>query len=387
MVAAKPLVLLAETAPRTTGSVRSLASAVGELKGSFEFVLAGPSRDVANTIGVPWERFDFVTPRRRELLSFGPRVLAEGIAFGRLVRRLGAQLVHVNDFMNLVPIAARWMGSRYPLVYHVRLLPTSYLGPIFRPLSRVVVDNADRIVCVSRAVQDALPVSSRVALVPNGLPVRVINDGVRVPASSTDDARARDGLEIVYVGHFHPGKGHDLAVEAFARARARVPTMRLRFVGDEAVDRAFSQRVRERVAALDQQDAIFFQGPVPSTEPYVRAADVVLNLSESESFSMVVLEAMMLGRAVVASRCGGPEELLSEPGSGVLVDNRDVDAAARELVTLATDPEARRVMGREARRVATSRFDVQRTARLLEEVYREAMQLAPRRRRFLWGHR
>ena len=190
MASAKPRVLLCETAPRVTGSVRSLAGAVQELRSEFDFVLAAPAKEVADVVGVPWERFDFATPKKREALGYGPRVAAQGLAFGRLVRRVGAQLVHVNDLSNLVPIAARWMGSRFPLSYHVRLLPTSYLGPIYRPLAWLVLKNADRIICVSRAVLDAFPASSRVALVHNGLPLRVVHDGVPVPPELAEPRRA-----------------------------------------------------------------------------------------------------------------------------------------------------------------------------------------------------
>ncbi len=367
----RPLIHIVESAPRFTGSVRSISSVVRALKPRFDFALVGQSEVVRDALDVPWHRFEFPMPRRSEVLSFGPRVMLQAIRFLRLARATRPDIVHVNDLTNVVPIVARWIGATYRLVYHVRLLPTSYIGPIYGPLSRLVLANADRVVCVSQAVVDALPHSGRVSLVPNGLPVAVIPDGIVVDALDrlVEPTRDIDFVNVLYLGHFHPGKGHEHAVRAFALAFSRAPNLRLSFVGSEDVDPAYARSVRTLAEELHLQGAVSFLGPVKDPSSAIRAADIVLNLSESESFSMVVLESMMSGRAIIASRCGGPNELLSAPGSGLLVENRDVHGAADALVHFATDALARRAAGEKARAIAIERYDVQRTAQLLANVY------------------
>lgn len=368
----KPRVLLVEAAPRVTGSVRSIASAVAALRNEFEFSLVGQSSEVAKAMGVPWRRFEFAMPRRAEFLRFGPNVLTQALRFRAFTAEVRPHVVHVNDLTNLVPLVARWLGAKYRLLYHVRLLPTSYVGPIFVPFTRLILSNADRVVCVSHAVRRALPGAAHVDIVPNGLPISVIPDGLAVQTLEHRPSRpTSERIDVLYVGHFHPGKGQDLAVEALRLAVEREPRLHLSFVGSESTAPEFAAAVRNRVVRASLERHVSFLGAVAVTGPLYDQADLVLNLSESESFSMVVLEGMMHGKPVIASRSGGPDELLEVPGTGVLVLNRDVRAAAEALVQLAGQSASRQAMGARAREVAVSRFDVQHTSRQLGAIYAE----------------
>ena len=69
------------------------------------------------------------------------------------------------------------------------------------------------------------------------------------------------------------------------------------------------------------------------SEEYLDAA-IVLNFSESESFSLTCLEAMFYGRPVIATRSGGPSEIIDHNESGILVDVKDVDAMANAMTNL-----------------------------------------------------
>jgi len=148
----------------------------------------GGSDEVRDAIGVPWTHFEFAMPRKAELLTFGPRVLLQARRFAKEARLLGIDLVHVNDMTNIVPLVARWLGGRYRLVYHLRLLPTSYIRSIYLPLSRLVLAGADEVVCVSQAVVNALPPSRRIELVPNGVAVKVVPDGIELAEGASDAA-------------------------------------------------------------------------------------------------------------------------------------------------------------------------------------------------------
>jgi len=107
----------------------------------------------------------------------------------------------------------------------------------------------------------------------------------------------------------------------------------------------------------------------PDTAAEITKADLVLNLSESESFSMVCLEALKAGAPLVASDCGGPGEIIEHMRSGWLVPNRDVVAAADAIETLATDRGLRNRFRLEGRKRARSKFDVRENARQLSGLY------------------
>jgi glycosyltransferase involved in cell wall biosynthesis len=107
----------------------------------------------------------------------------------------------------------------------------------------------------------------------------------------------------------------------------------------------------------------------------MRAADAVLHASiRPEPFGLVVVEAMALGRAVVASRLGGPSEIVSE-GTGLLFDPSRPEELSFLLAQLHEQPALRARLGAAGRERART-FDVSRTVEGVERCYSELLGLA-----------
>jgi glycosyltransferase involved in cell wall biosynthesis len=85
---------------------------------------------------------------------------------------------------------------------------------------------------------------------------------------------------------------------------------------------------------------------------------------------MVCLEALAYGMPLVASDCGGPREIVEDMRSGVLIPNRDVEAAARAMRLLAQDLPLAERLGRDGRVSVRERFDPARSASELACAYR-----------------
>jgi trehalose synthase len=93
-----------------------------------------------------------------------------------------------------------------------------------------------------------------------------------------------------------------------------------------------------------------------------RRADVVLQKSLEEGFGLTVTEAMVKGRAVVASAVGGLRQQILNGRNGLLVDPTDLHAVRAALAALLDDPELRRNLGEHAREVALKRYTMLRLA-------------------------
>jgi trehalose synthase len=91
-----------------------------------------------------------------------------------------------------------------------------------------------------------------------------------------------------------------------------------------------------------------------------RRADVVLQKSLQEGFGLTVTEAMVKGRAVVASGVGGLRQQVSDGDNGLLVDPADLDGVRAALVRLLDDPELRREIGERARAGVLQRYTMRR---------------------------
>src|SRR5262249_45452885 len=102
-----------------------------------------------------------------------------------------------------------------------------------------------------------------------------------------------------------------------------------------------------------------------------------IHASQREPFGRVLLEAMAVGKPVVAPREGGPTEIVADGETGLLVPPRDPDALARAIVALLRDPARRTAMGRAGRARVAAMFDIHDHARRIERVFDQVLGLAP----------
>lgn len=123
----------------------------------------------------------------------------------------------------------------------------------------------------------------------------------------------------------------DLAIAALAQAVAQQPEIRLRVVGSGPERASLEALTRERGV----QDRVFFVGQKSSQEVRAEmlAADGLILASDVETFGVVLIEAMACGRPAIATRCGGPESILTRE-TGILVPTDNVDAMAAAMLEM-----------------------------------------------------
>ena len=225
--------------------------------------------------------------------------------------------------------------------------------------SFTVVSN--EVLVVSRAVRERLfpeaaggdrPGDSRGPTVV--YPHLQVPDGSDAPVPSP--FRRPGSLKLGIFGSIRESKGQVTALEALAELRRRGLDAELVVVG--TFDDGYQAVLEERIRDLGLTEDVIVAGPVEDQYAYMRAVDVVLVSSRSETFSLVSLEAMLLEKPLVASPVGGIVEFLSPGVNGfVAAPDRPLELADR-VEEIARDPEAAREMARVARREAEERFTV-----------------------------
>jgi glycosyltransferase involved in cell wall biosynthesis len=248
--------------------------------------------------------------------------------------------------------------ARRPHVVHRHVYP--HFSPrlpvrlLQRGLYDVVLRRA-RIVVVADHVADAL---GRV-----GIPhrrIEVIPNGVLVPAE-TAAARGDGPVRIGLLGRLDPQKGADVFVEA------------ARSLGDDAefvlgAPVANGPYAEEQLAAARAANVGIV---LPAGPEFLRSVDVVVLASRYEGHPLVLLEAMALGKPVVATAIPGIREVMEPEGAGILVPPDDAEALASALRSVVRDPGLRERLGAVAREVAASRYALSAThdriVTLLEE--------------------
>jgi glycosyltransferase involved in cell wall biosynthesis len=208
----------------------------------------------------------------------------------------------------------------------------------------------------------------RVRVIPNGVDCEVFR-----PATTRQPGAG--GWKLLYVGRFDPAKGVGVLLEALARLRQRRADVTLSLVGGNPATGA-AEPFRRQAEALGLAGAVEFVDEVAWSELPLRLAqaDVFVLPSFSEGLPLVLVEAMACGLPIVATRCGGPEELVG-PATGRLVQPGAVAelAAALEEVVTAHDAFDRQAI----RRRAEEEFDYRHLALRLRQLYEEVLGAAP----------
>jgi glycosyltransferase involved in cell wall biosynthesis len=178
-----------------------------------------------------------------------------------------------------------------------------------------------------------------------------------------------DAFLAVQLAALRPEKQPLDFVEAVRRAHSREPRVLGLLAGDGA------ERTRVDVACGDSGGAVRALGARRDVADILSAADVACLTSRTEAFPMALLEAMAVGRPIVATAVGGVSEMVIPGETGELVACGDVERFADELVRLARDPIRAAAMGANGRSQQAARFGfgemVESYASVLERCDRE----------------
>ncbi|WP_336343263.1 glycosyltransferase [Halalkalicoccus ordinarius] len=184
--------------------------------------------------------------------------------------------------------------------------------------------------------------------------------------------RDRHGADEKFVwlaaGRFTNAKDYPTMIRAFGRLSA--PDNELWILGDGELKPEVEREIQQEGVA----DRITLLGTTNDVPSYMSAADGFVLSSHWEGFGLVVAEAMACELPVVATRCGGPEEIVVDGETGHLCEARDPAALAAAMDRLrATKPAERNRMGRRGRRVIENRFDLEKIADQWKEIYRSLL--------------
>jgi glycosyltransferase involved in cell wall biosynthesis len=205
----------------------------------------------------------------------------------------------------------------------------------------------------------------RICLLPNGIDLTVYEEIAACRARRTPSAPGAV-LTVLCPARLAYQKGQDVLLKAWRTVQEHIPAARLILAGDGPL-----RRQLERLAAdLGVSDSVEFAGLVGDVRALLAAADGFVLPSRYEGMSNALLEAMATGLPCVATRVSGSEEVIVDGQSGLLVPPENPDALATALLTVLTDPERARTLGRSARARVECAFDQRRVMDQLSELYR-----------------
>ena len=207
-------------------------------------------------------------------------------------------------------------------------------------------------------------------VIPNGVDLDCFSSGVS-PIDEFGDGK----INILFVGRLEKRKGLDYLLEAHKHIKQEIPNSRLIVVGPGT---RLRNKYEKRVARNGLKDVVFV-GCVSHDElpRYYKTADIVCApATGKESFGIVLLEAMALGKPVVASNIDGYASIMTHGAEGLLVPPKDEKALAQALLSLMESKSLRQQMGVRGR-LTVADYDWKRVVQKVLDYYVKVLNEPP----------
>ena len=289
----------------------------------------------------------------------------------RVVKRHAIDLIHANSLSValLGGIVARL--NRIPILMHKRYA-TSY-GVLDRLCERLL----HRVILVSEATRWDFASAAKQTLIYNGVDLDAFQASPKEIKAlrtelfgDTSDASILAGV----VTRITPEKGIHFLIRAMAELKGKTD-IKLLIVGGPYFqkDVDYMDELKQEVADRALEDSVIFTGFLSDTRIVTSLLDIVLVPSIiPEACPRTIIEAMAVGKPVIATPLGGSKELVTS-NTGILVSPEDASAIAEAIIALAADRERLTTMGKAAHSRAVELFSSKKNTALTEAVYTELL--------------
>lgn len=292
-----------------------------------------------------------------------------------ILRRENVQIVHSNSLYSLYGAWAAKLAGR-PHVWHIREIPPK-IPVAHGALAQVVRTMSAECVFMTEACQTSLfgrRIPEHSSVLYEGISLAEFSEEI-------DGSRVRSDLGIAsnvplvgFVGRLDPWKGVEVFIKAAALVHARFPEAHFLVAGGapKGFER-YDAQLRQLASSSGLSSRMHFSGFRYTHDdiPDLMASLTMLAHTsvEPEPFGLVLIEAMAMGRPLIATKMGGPLEIVAEGETGLLVPPRDPAQLANAISGLLEDPDRIRRMGQAARRRIHDRFPVDAFRKKLSAIY------------------
>jgi len=209
--------------------------------------------------------------------------------------------------------------------------------------------------------------------------IEVICNGIKTDdfhRSRSDTLRQQygwssDDVIIGSLGNIRPAKAYDILLHAAARLKYCSHNFRFVIAG-HAKEPLYTELLKLK-DELGLDDIVHFIGFIDNPADFLSNLDIFLLSSSSEGFSIATIQAMAAGLPVVATRSGGPEEIITHETNGLLVDSGDPKSIAEALKKLNSDRKFSQILAKAGQEHATNTFDVKNMIDAYEKIYNSSI--------------
>ena len=311
------------------------------------------------------------------------RIVSNGVRqvqqLAKLARQLDTAVLYANTVRAALYTAPAARLAKRPFIWHMRdfWLSESIPDSIWTDtlLKRVLCRAAACVITNSQAVADHLPCSNKIVVVHNGIDVSCY-DPDQERESFRQQYQIPHGASIIgMVGRLRPWKGQTRFLKMAAEITQQYADTYFCIVGGSpfGVDNSYPQQLRQLTADLNLRKRVIFTGHLNDVRSALAAVDIFVHPGEPEPFGLVNIEAMAMGKPVVALGHGALPEIVVPGETGLLVLPGDDNGLAQAVLSLLKNPEQRERMGRAGRERVLTHFTIQRATAEIEVILNQVI--------------
>lgn len=378
-----PAILFVDHAPALGGAEHSLLLLLAHLDRTrwqpHVAGVPGALLDRAADLGIPTHPLDLPRLRRSPTAAYHAFATARHIA--HIAHGLDALAIHSNTVRATFYAAFAAQIGRRPLIWHMRDFWLGENEPqrkgLDNFLKQILCRTAAHVITNSHAVATHLPPSPNISVVHNGIDLARFGQNLEAEGHTFRQQHAipADAVLVGMVGRLRPWKGQPEFIQMAAHLHQQ-GQIQLHFliVGGSPLPTAEDEQYLAHLHTLIHQHgltpAFTFTGHLADVRPALAALDIFVHPGQPEPFGLVNIEAMALGKPIVAFAHGALPEIVVQGQTGFLVPPPDTAALATVVSQLAQSATLRHDMGHNGRARATH-FDIHRTAANVMAFYQE----------------
>jgi glycosyltransferase involved in cell wall biosynthesis len=301
----------------------------------------------------------------------------------RFLRKQRYHIVHTHNSKAgfIGRLAARWAGvpiivhTVHGFAFHDR--EPAWRQILFRNLERLASRWCDKMVFISQplidwALRERIARKEKIQKIYSGIELDHFEP---VPEGEKKALKEAWGIReeapvVGIVSKLWEGKGHTVLIHAFEGLKREIPEAVLVIAGEGYL----RDKLSDLVDRLGLKGSVLFTGFQMDVRRIIATFDVAVLPSFFEGMGRVLLEAMAMGKPVVASSVGGIPDLVHHGKTGFLVTPGSVSELKSGLLTLIRNKALAKEMGEEGRMRISEEFSAGRMAQSIEKLYRELLQ-------------
>lgn len=294
----------------------------------------------------------------------------------RLIKKKKINLIHANNIIcnQYGVIAAKLAGK--PIICHVRNIMNSK-----RAFSRMFLKYADVLIANSRATYKWYKNYMR-----NGQKSYIIHNAVDVMDYSVPTDNKKDFLRkhnikegsflIGVVASIEFNKAQHVYLRAFERLAKKHHNIKTLIVGDTSFPNIYYLKyVRNFIDEKNLKEKVIFTGFIKEMSDLYNAIDLLVLPSFQEPFGRVLIEAMAIGKPVVATKSGGPCEVVEDGVTGFLVSPGSHSDLASAMDKIISDKKLACKFGEKGKVKVKKLFNIEGHVRKVEEIYSDLLKI------------